>query len=28
CQARKPRCWECAVSAYCKFKDKTPRPAG
>ncbi len=28
CQARKPRCWECAVTAYCRFKDKTPRPAG
>ena len=20
CQARKPRCWECAVAAYCDFK--------
>lgn len=28
CQARTPRCWECAVSAYCAFKDKTPAPAG
>ncbi len=28
CQARTPRCWECAVSAYCTFKDKTPAPAG
>ncbi len=27
CQARTPRCWECAVSAYCAFKDKTPAPA-
>ncbi|MEY4711669.1 MAG: hypothetical protein RIS88_1119 [Pseudomonadota bacterium] len=27
CQARKPRCWECAVAAYCRFKDKTPTPA-
>ena len=26
CQARKPRCWECAVSAYCDFKPKTPAP--
>ena len=26
CQARKPRCWECAVAAYCDFKDKTPAP--
>jgi endonuclease III len=24
CQARKPRCWECSVSSYCKFKPKTP----
>ena len=23
CQARKPRCWECSVAAYCKFKPKT-----
>ena len=27
CQARKPRCWECSVSAYCKFKPKTAAPA-
>ena len=27
CQARKPRCWECAVARYCQFKDKTPPPA-
>ncbi len=26
CQARKPRCWECSVSAYCKFKPKTAAP--
>ena len=26
CQARKPRCWECAVAPYCDFKDKTPAP--
>ena len=26
CVARKPRCWECAVSAYCDFKPKTPAP--
>ena len=26
CQARKPRCWECAVTRYCAFKDKTPAP--
>ena len=23
CQARKPRCWECSVSTWCKFKPKT-----
>jgi endonuclease III len=27
CQARKPLCWQCGVSAYCDFKPKTPRPA-
>ena len=27
CLARKPRCWECAVSSYCDFKPKTPAPA-
>ncbi len=26
CVARKPRCWECSVSAWCDYKDKTPRP--
>ena len=26
CQARKPRCWECAVAAYCDSKPKTPAP--
>ena len=26
CQARKPRCWECAVAAQCDFKPKTPAP--
>ena len=26
CQARKPLCWQCAVSAYCSFKPKTPKP--
>ena len=25
CQARKPLCWECAVSNYCDFKPKTQR---
>ena len=28
CQARKPRCWECAVAPACDFKDKTPAPGG
>ena len=23
CQARKPMCWQCAVSAHCDFKPKT-----
>ena len=23
CQARKPLCWQCAVSAHCDFKPKT-----
>jgi len=27
CQARKPRCWECSVSAHCRFKPKTAAPA-
>ena len=26
CQARKPRCWECLVSAHCDFQPKTPAP--
>ena len=26
CQARKPKCWECLVSAQCSFKPKTPAP--
>ncbi len=24
CQARKPLCWQCGVSAYCDFAGKTP----
>ena len=24
--ARKPKCWECAVAAYCDFRPKTPAP--
>lgn len=27
CQARKPRCWECSVTPWCKFKPKTTAPA-
>ena len=26
CVARTPRCWECAVSPYCDYRPKTPRP--
>ncbi len=26
CQARKPLCWQCAVSAYCDFQPKTLKP--
>ncbi|MBS0506244.1 MAG: endonuclease III [Proteobacteria bacterium] len=26
CQARKPRCWECAVAPYCDYQPKTPAP--
>ncbi len=26
CQARKPLCWQCGVSAYCDFKPKTDSP--
>jgi endonuclease-3 len=26
CQARLPRCWECAVAAQCGYRPKTPRP--
>jgi endonuclease-3 len=26
CQARKPRCWQCAVSGVCGYKLKTPPP--
>lgn len=26
CQARKPLCWQCAVSHVCDFKPKTPAP--
>ena len=26
CQARKPQCWQCQVSAFCSFKPKIPDP--
>lgn len=26
CQARKPQCWHCSVSAYCDFKPKNTQP--
>ncbi len=26
CQARTPRCWECAVASLCDFKAKTAQP--
>ena len=26
CQARKPLCWQCAVSRYCEFEPKTRPP--
>jgi endonuclease-3 len=26
CQARLPRCWECAVIALCSYRPKTPPP--
>lgn len=26
CQARKPRCWECKVAAWCHFDDKLLQP--
>ncbi len=26
CQARKPRCWECAVASCCDYKDKSSAP--
>jgi len=26
CQARKPKCWQCSVAAYCDFKPKTTAP--
>jgi endonuclease-3 len=26
CVARKPRCWQCAISKWCEFSPKTPAP--
>ena len=26
CQARKPQCWQCAVSDFCAHRPKTPSP--
>ena len=26
CQARKPRCWECAAAPYCDYQPKTTAP--
>ncbi len=26
CQARKPRCWDCGVREFCRFKSKTAAP--
>ncbi|MFN3914247.1 MAG: endonuclease III [Aquabacterium sp.] len=26
CQARKPRCWDCGVREFCRFKPKTAAP--
>jgi endonuclease-3 len=26
CQARKPLCWQCGVSEFCRFKPKTLKP--
>tara|TARA_Y100000052_G_C2955469_1_gene89798 strand:- start:13634 stop:14314 length:681 start_codon:yes stop_codon:yes gene_type:complete len=28
CVARKPKCWICPIAELCRFKDKTPDPAG
>lgn len=27
CQARQPKCWQCAVRRYCDYPDKSPAPA-
>jgi endonuclease-3 len=26
CKARSPLCWQCGVSQFCDFKNKTPPP--
>lgn len=28
CKARKPECWRCIVADLCRYKPKTPPPAG
>ena len=28
CKARKPECWRCTIADICRFKPKTPPPAG
>jgi endonuclease-3 len=28
CKARKPECWRCAISQWCRFEPKTPLPKG
>jgi endonuclease-3 len=28
CKARQPLCWQCGVSPYCDFKDKTAASSG
>jgi endonuclease-3 len=27
CTARKPKCWQCAITKWCEFSPKTPAPA-
>jgi len=28
CRARKPDCWRCIISEWCRFEPKTPAPKG
>jgi endonuclease-3 len=28
CKARKPDCWRCVISEWCRFEPKTPAPKG